>query len=261
MQHRPVTLRRRTGEDYASLIKRPLHILALLMPLILAFEIGSRLYLTGESAPIQTIRAHSLLLGFFRDLGIAGPSLPSIAIILALVIWHLSVHHRWKVRPAVVLGMAGESLALTMPLVVFFALLNMALGAEPRPAWQPDVADPLAKLPWKSAVIVAIGAGLYEEFLFRFLGVSAMRLLLVDLGKVSARAGTITAVVLSAAAFTAYHDVASPHGGIDAMKAASFLVAGLYFGAVFALRGFGIAVGVHVVYDICALALAGRTPV
>lgn len=261
MQHRPVTLRRRTGDDYSSLIKRPLHILALLLPLILAFEIGSRLYLTGESAPVQTIRAHSLLLGFFRDLGIAGPSLPSIAIILALVMWHLSLHQRWKVRPAVVLGMVGESLVLTMPLVVFFALINLAFGAETRPAWQSDGVDPLAKLPWKTAIIVAIGAGLYEEFLFRFVGVSALRLLLVDLGRISNKTGTVVAVVLSAAAFAAYHDVSAPNGGVDVMKAASFLAAGLYFGSIFALRGFGVAVGVHVVYDICALALAGRTPI
>ncbi len=261
MQHRPITLRMRGRDDYSAIIQKPLSILAMLVPLILAYEVGSRLFLSSvETAGVQSIRAHSLLLAFFQDLGIAGRSFPSIALVSALLVWHIVSNERWRIRAAAVLGMYGESLALTMPLVVFFGLIQLALGGPgaPPPAVQTDPSNPLAALPWQAAAVVSIGAGIYEEFLFRLIGVSALRLILIDLGRISPRTGTAIAVVLAAAAFAAYHDVSGPGGGVDAFKAASFLAAGLYFGSVFVMRGFGVAVGVHVMYDVCALILAGK---
>lgn len=231
--------------------------LAMLLPLIFAYEIGSRLYL-GESAAVQTIRAHSMLVGFFQDLGFAGRTLPSIAIAGSLLAWHIVEGKRWSLRPSVPVGMMAESLALTMPLVVFFALAQLIMGSPARPAVQMETTQDLVGLPWRAGLVVAIGAGLYEEFLFRLIGVSALRLVLVDLGRMSKRAGTAAAVATAAFAFTVYHDTTGTNGEIDIWKAGSFLAAGLYFGWVFATRGFGVAVGVHVLYDVCALMLAGR---
>jgi membrane protease YdiL (CAAX protease family) len=238
--------------------------------MIIAYEVGTRLYLTDpQFNSIQRIRAHSVLLAFFQDFGVAGRFLPAIALVAVLIVWHILNNDRFRVRPTVLLGMAAESLVLTIPLVVFIGLLQMAFGHAAQPASPASLpgafqltsaADPLAKLPWKPAVTISLGAGLYEELLFRMIGILALHLIFVDLAKMSERVGTTLAVILCAAAFAAYHDVIGPGGEIDIPKAISLMAAGLYFGGVFAIRGFGLAVGVHVIYDVCVL-LSSRSAV
>ena len=63
--------------------------------------------------------------------------------------------------------------------------------------------------------------------------------------------GAGIAVVISAVAFAAYH----PPAGVAA--AVFYLLAGLYFGAIYAIRGFGIVVGVHAIYDVVVVVLTG----
>jgi len=257
MQYRPVTARRAGLDDHQ---RDPFNILVFLFPLILVYEIGSRYYLeSSDAAAVQTIRAHSVLLAFFQDFGIAGRLLPSITIVVVLAIWHVLAGGRFRVKPVSILAMTGESLALTLPLVVFLALIQLALGSGSTAAVQTDPGTPLANLPWRAGLVISIGAGLYEEFLFRLIGVSALHLILVDLGRMTDRAGTALAVVLSAAAFAAYHDVIGPQGKIDAVQALTLMAAGIYFGGVFVTRGFGVAVGVHVAYDVCVLVFGGRS--
>jgi membrane protease YdiL (CAAX protease family) len=261
MQHRPLISRGRRQSDYSTHVRDPLHILAFLLPLIIAFEIGWHLYLNGNAtAAVQTIRAHSVLLAFFQDFGIAGRFLPAITLVTVLIIWHGLTGNRWRLKPLVLLGMVGEALALAMPLVVFIALIALALGQQPPPALQVGSIDPLAALPWRAGVVVSIGAGLYEELLFRLIGVSLLHLILVDVGRLSERTGTILAVGIAAAAFAAYHDVMTASGQIEPVKAVSMLAAGAYFGSVFVLRGFGVAVGVHIMYDVCVLVLSPPAP-
>jgi len=62
--------------------------------------------------------------------------------------------------------------------------------------------------------------------------------------------GAAIGVAVSAALFTIYHPLRDAAGAISLQRAAFYLVAGLYFGAVYLLRGFGIVVAVHALYDI-----------
>lgn len=254
----------RRGGEYLTLSRNPLHSLLFLLPMVIAYEIGTRLYLQApELNSIQTIRAHSMLLAFFQDFGVAGRFLPAIALVTVLVIWHILNGDRFRMRPLVVVGMAGEALALTVPLVVFIGLLQLTFGpAPPLHAPMPGafqtvaVADPMAKIPWQAGLTISLGAGLYEELLFRMIGILALHLIFVDLAKMPERVGTGLAIILCAAGFAAYHEVIGPRGEIDALRAVSLMAAGIYFGGVFATRGFGLAVGVHVIYDVYVLVLS-----
>lgn len=255
LQHRPLTSSRRGRDAYSVISQEPLHILAFLFPLILAYEIGSRLYLGDPGAgTVQTLRAHSEMLGFFRDFGTIGRYVPAIVLCAILVVRHASTRAAWKLRPTALTAMVGESLLLTAPLIVFLMLVQMMLRGSPTPAAaMADATEDLAKLPWRSAVTISIGAGIYEELLFRLIGVSAIRLILVELVKLGRKPGTAVSLLVCAAAFAAYHDVTAPHGGVDLVRAGSLLLAGVYFGLVFVTRGYGIAVGVHIIYDVCVL--------
>ena len=84
-------------------------------------------------------------------------------------------------------------------------------------------------------------------------GMAALHLVFVDLARMTERAGVALAILLSAAAFAVYHDVTTADGHLQVLKAVSLLLAGTYFGVVYWLRGFGIVVAVHALYDMFVL--------
>jgi membrane protease YdiL (CAAX protease family) len=258
MQHRPLTPSRRGARGYLELSRRPLHILAFLLPLVLFYEIGSAIHLADAThGTIDTIRAHSILLGFFQDFGVVGRFLPGAALIAVLVVWHIFNHDRWRLRPLIIGGLTVEAMVWTIPLVVLIALLQYAAGS---PARAPAAAQALlsgpatmAEMSWQARLTISLGAGLYEELLFRMIGIAALHLVLVDLARLSDRAGSILAIAISAAAFAVYHDITTATGEFDIIKAFALLGAGVYFGIVYLARGFAVVVGVHALYDIFVL--------
>ena len=113
----------------------------------------------------------------------------------------------------------------------------------------------LAGLGLGSKLAISIGAGLYEELMFRMLLIAVIHTLLVDVGKASHKVGAVIAVLVSALAFAVYHPLDDGQGGISAQKLCFFFIAGLYFGAVYVMRGFGIVVGVHALYDVITVSM------
>ena len=67
--------------------------------------------------------------------------------------------------------------------------------------------------------------------------------------------GSIVAILVSAAVFTWYHPLANAAGTLSPQRVAFFFAAGVYFGAVFVVRGFGIVVAVHALYDLVVAVL------
>lgn len=253
----------RNPRGYLELAKRPLHVLVFLLPLVVLYEVGSVVNLAdAANGTVETIRAHSILLGFFQDFGVFGRFLPGLALVAVLLAWHILNEDRWRIRPGVIGGIAVESLVWTIPLVVLMALVQYAGGgadgAGVAAQWTgPLLSGPssMAEMSWQARLTISIGAGIYEELLFRMIGIAALHMVLVDLARLSERAGIILAVLASAIAFAVYHDITTAGGGIDAMKAAVLVCAGLYFGAVYLTRGFAVVVGVHALYDVFVLVI------
>lgn len=106
-------------------------------------------------------------------------------------------------------------------------------------------------------LMLSLGAGLYEELLFRVLLVSSLLALARrGFGWGPPAAGAF-AVVASALVFSAFHYV-GPYG--DRLALGSFTyraVAGLLLSGLYVARGFGIAAWTHALYDV-GLALAGE---
>ena len=105
-------------------------------------------------------------------------------------------------------------------------------------------------------LMLSLGAGLYEELLFRVVLVGAIawfanRLLLwrpVPSG--------IVAVTIGALIFSAFHYI-GPYG--DRLELFSFTyrtLAGVFFSALYLLRGFGITAWTHALYDVLVLLVA-----
>jgi membrane protease YdiL (CAAX protease family) len=98
-------------------------------------------------------------------------------------------------------------------------------------------------------MITFVGAGIYEEVLFRLLLFSGLVWLLKQINVAGAIA-VVVAAAGSALIFAGAHHV-GPYGEkYDAYIFVFRTVAGIYFALLFRLRGFGITVGAHALYDV-----------
>jgi hypothetical protein len=116
-------------------------------------------------------------------------------------------------------------------------------------------AGPLDTLPVADRLMLSLGAGLYEELLFRVLLVPVLAWAARATLGTSAAVASALAVLGSALIFSAFHYI-GPSG--DPFTLASFAfraIAGVWFSAVFVWRGFGIAAWTHALYDIGVLVL------
>lgn len=105
--------------------------------------------------------------------------------------------------------------------------------------------------------ITAIGAGIYEELVFRLILICALMMLFQDMLRLHQKNSIVLSVLISAALFSAYHYIDFRTGELDGdpFELTSFAfrtMAGVYFAVLFAVRGFGIAAGTHAFYDIIA---------
>jgi membrane protease YdiL (CAAX protease family) len=237
---------------------RPLHALAFLLPLIVAYEIGAAQFLAGDNqASIETIRAHRLLTDAFGIFGVTGLYLPAALLVVVLAIWHFLTHDPFRIRPRVLAGMALESGAWSVPMIVTALLTTAVLSlGQAHAAAAPAQPAPLDALSWPALITVSLGAGIYEELLFRLVAITIIYTILADLIAVPKRWAWGGAIVASAIAFALYHDEAwGDAGQVLWRDAVYFTIAGAAFGGIFAWRGFAIVVAVHALMDIALLTI------
>jgi hypothetical protein len=235
--------RRRVPGGYLEQTQRPLNCLAFLMPLLIVYEIGIFLAyppLSGRQPP--EVMAKYLLEWFMTLFGVTGFYLPGLMVVVALLGWHVWRKDKWQVDRPVLLGMGIESVVLAVPPLLYHALL----ASSTAPA-SPD---------WADSVLLSMSAGIYEELVFRLLLINLLTFLLADVANLKRGPAEAVAVILSSLLFAAHH--CQGFGGAEPFEMATFVfraIAGLYLSIVFALRGFGIAVGCHTIYDVIVVTI------
>ncbi len=244
---------------YWSAATKPLHVLLFLLPLIIFYEIGSILWLRGNGGITEEIKARWVLGRVFEAFGVHGLWMPPVLLIIVLLVWHFLLHERWRIRPNILGWMALEAFAWAVPLMVLGQLLFQVLVGESGGALAATNgaagAEAVMSLPLGTRATIAVGAGLYEEMVFRLLTIALVHALVHDVIGFSDKIGRIVAVIASAAAFALYHDAVPGSGGLDASALMYFFAAGLYFGVLYLVRGLGITVGAHAAYDLAVLLL------
>lgn len=240
--------------DYWLLSARPLHALALLTPLVLLYELGSLLYLTDlRHGEMRTIKAKNLLADFMQVFGVAGLLAPGVAMLVVLLFWHMLSRDRWQVRPLILLGMVLEAALWTLPLVVFGALLKQAAASAG--LWAAAGADDLSNLSWQARATISLGAGLYEELVFRLVAIALLHFAARDVLQLSEKVSRIVAIGGSAVAFALYHRVTLAGGDLNWPALVFYTAAGVYFATLYLYRGFGVVVATHALYDLMVLVL------
>lgn len=228
---------------YAARSTDPLHILVFLLPLVVFYE--AALFLSDHSGVVDTVAAHELINRFLRVFGDAALYLPGLVLIGILIVLKIAKGDSWTVRLPVIPLMIVESAVWAIPLLVIAALLSAS------PAAQPGAGADLHDLPLLSRIALSIGAGLYEELLFRLLFVSVAGMVFRNIFRLSDTWSAGLAIAVASAAFTFYHQPAEP--GSLAARRLLYFVAGCFLGLIYVLRGFGIVVGTHATYDLFIL--------
>jgi membrane protease YdiL (CAAX protease family) len=259
---------------YLGRSKRPLQALFFLLPLIVLYELGLVMY--GSN---QDIVARTIMRKAYQWVGVTGYYLPGLVAVVVLLCWHIARRDPWKPEPKLYPIMLAEACLLAAPPFVFMIVLTRQ--------WTPAmaVADSASHSllaaansrgtlsgggvatsggggdPWQTRLVFSVGAGIYEELLFRLIGIAVLHMVLVDVLRMPHRWGAVLAVVISSVAFALYHFTPSEMAALRALdrrtwwRCLFYTVAGLYFAVIYLGRGFGIAAGTHAMYDVFVLVL------
>ena len=234
--------------DYWSEARRPLPCLLFLIPWLFVYEAGIAMLGAGDPERVRN-GADFWLRSILSEFGLQNGLLLPAMVIAILLLWHLVRRHPWRMKIETQLGMFAESILLAVALVAvgqLHQLIYLNLGAA-------GAIDDFSVLSistdgWSRAVAY-IGAGVYEEVMFRLMMVPVAYGMLRML-KFSKGASVVMSALGSAMIFAIAHHV-GPTGDAFNMFAFTFrAAAGVFFAAVFFLRGFGITVGCHAAYDL-----------
>jgi membrane protease YdiL (CAAX protease family) len=233
--------------DYWQQSRRPLVSLVFLLPLLCIYEGGVLLLGAAGMRNGADVWLRQLLelLGFGQYFLL--PAL-TVAVLLA---WHHTTRQPWRVGPAILYAMLAECLALSLVLLVIARVQDSVFSmwlTQGQP-WPVKAALWTELAEWFGRLAGYLGAGIYEELLFRLMLLPAVAWGLRWVGLADPPA-LIAAIVATSVLFSAAHYL-GPHG--DAFGWYSFvfrLMAGGFFAVLFVYRGFGIAAGSHAAYDI-----------
>lgn len=229
--------------------RRPIVSLVFVAPLLLIYELG--ILLQGNQA-VRNGLDEMFRFQMYR-LGLGELILLPAITVGILLFWHHLKKDRWKFRPMVLGGMLFESIFLGF-ILLWAAKAQTALINE-GPATTASIfmnLDTINSPQWWSNTICYLGAGIYEELVFRLL--VFLPFLAID-NRLLGNKKTILlsiVVILSSLLFALLHyQGLNPSGApFEWGSFAIRILASLFFCFVFLTRGFGIAVGTHAAYDV-----------
>ena len=230
--------------DYFTEARRPVVSLLFLLPLLVAYEVGVWFFAaSGE----ETVRsgADFWLRSGLSSIGLAQPVLLPVILVGVLLAWQRIGRHSWRVEPGTFVGMGAESLLFAFLLIVLGQLQDLAFQhAGSGPAALPAAAQGRVAL-----AVAYIGAGVYEEVLFR-LALLPLCYGLFRMSRIPRPWAASLAVLSTAAIFSLAHYVGPSADELTLFSCVFRTLAGVFFGTLFFVRGFGITVGCHAAYDL-----------
>ncbi|HOK95959.1 MAG TPA: CPBP family glutamic-type intramembrane protease [Anaerohalosphaeraceae bacterium] len=249
--------------SYAERTSRPIYGLVYLLGFLCLFLVGTFLIqpaVLSQSLAEPQVRVVAFVwiqnimeyLGFPpRTALIATP----LVVVFILLILQITSKAPWRIQWGDFLLMGGECILLSIPLIVLSLLLNRsnppagaAVNALPTPVQNQILVD----------MITGIGAGVFEEFIFRLVLICLLMLVFQDIFGLEKTPSIILSVAISAVLFSMHHHFFFANGHFyqgDTFTVGKFVfraMAGVYFAVLYAVRGFGITAGTHVFYNVLA---------
>lgn len=214
----------------------PLDSLIFLLPLIVFYQVSVAFQPT-------IVVAYAFLRQCLRTLGPFGIWAPGAVIVIILLSTQIASGRSWSIRWRRIFLMYPEALLMTIPLLA----LSWAVRLSATPPQGEHLLSQLA---------VGIGAGIYEELVFRLILISLIVVIGADLLKFPAKKVAIVAIVLSSLLFSAHHHQPIGSEPFRILPFTFRALAGVYLAVVFWFRGYGTAAGTHAAYNTVILLYA-----
>ena len=227
-------------KKYFQESRTPLYSLLITTPLLIIYE--SLLYRLNRS-DITGIRnaADVLIRRIFHHFDIYGFYIVGVIIFVSMF---LAFYFRFQRNKSVHLNLNFFVLMVVESLVYAFVLV-MVMNRSSYLLSSPSQFNTHSQL-----VVMAIGAGIYEEFVFRFIMISAGLFFFNKLLKWEKNPSKIASIILAALLFSLFHYIGR-FG--EAFQIKSFLlraIAGLLLSIIYIFRGYGITAYTHILYDL-----------
>ena len=218
------------------------------LPIILLYETGILLVNTGTFNQVR-ISAEVFVKQILNLVGL-GNTIWFALLILLLGLGILLYEKRagLKMIPRYFAMMYAESLLYAILLGSLVALVVGGLfGMILTPLSLQ--APPSSGNSFLTQIILSLGAGVYEEFIFRFLLVTLLYVILLGL-KIDTRVRYTIAAILGALIFSGVHYTGTMGDPFTLSSFTFRFLMGLSLNALYLTRGFGIAAVTHALYDI-----------
>jgi len=215
--------------------------LILTLPVLAMYEMGTILLFRDSFFELRN-SGEILLRSLFESLGLTNPLMVS-GILLVLFIIVMVRGYKIEKKPGIHANY-----------IVYMLLESMFWGALIFIALQLFTQLPLQLITMEeklSNINLAIGAGIFEELIFRLVVISAILVILERGLTFESQYAIPLAIILSAIIFAAFHLF---------MEVYSFpvfsqrVVGGILLGSLFYIRGYGISVYAHIIYNFLILA-------
>ncbi|MHC4726612.1 MAG: CPBP family intramembrane glutamic endopeptidase [Planctomycetota bacterium] len=276
-------------DSYLERTSRPIYAIIFLLPFIIFYEVGT--FSINTDVLNQTkirVAAFVWLQNLLESMGFGAKFAwvaPPLAVVLILLALQITSRKQWRFWLRDILPMSLECILWAVPLIVLTLFMGSSAGQESNVSrLDPNTTQTqTVSLPVCSSVaggnvsslsaetgeaaggesllaniITGIGAGIYEELVFRLILICLLMLLFQDVFRLTHKNSIVLAVLISAALFSAHHHIdflsGQPNANdpFNSIRFAFRTIAGIYFAVLFAIRGFGITAGTHAFYDIIA---------
>jgi hypothetical protein len=237
--------------SYWALSRAPRYSVTFALPLLILYE-ALAATLSRFAGEQMRNGADVMLRSVFVALAGARGPLVFIVCVIGVSVWLIArdLRRGGKLESRVFLWMSAESIVLAL---VFGLVIGTVTARLLSPFSPLAIGLSQEQMGVAARLMLSLGAGLYEELLFRVLLVSGLLLLARRvLGWRPALANAF-AVVVGALIFSAFHYVGA-YG--DPFRLDSFVfraIAGVAFSALYVFRGFGITAWTHAIYDVLVL--------
>jgi hypothetical protein len=241
-------------KSYLRLSRAPRYSVLFALPLLVLYELLAFALSHDAIAGVRN-GADVMLKSIFLWLG-GREGLAAFGVLLigtgAAIVWRDWRKSGGRLSPRIFLLMLAESVVWALLFgMVAGVLTGLLLHGMHALAGSGTLAmGAMERLGLPTQLMISLGAGLYEELLFRVLLVSALAAMGRRVFGWGPLGAGVFAVLLGALLFSAFHYV-GPYG--DRLELGSFTfraIAGVLFSALYLTRGFGITAWTHALYDV-----------
>jgi len=224
---------------------RPIYSAALVFPFFVIYHSGTfflkTTYINGADALIIRILSAFSVRSMFAS---------ALLLLVGFLIWQVKVRGGWQIDVRKLVPMFGESLLFAALLFFLSGWLSVYLNRAHLIATLARNAENPVGYGRLGLLVLYCGAGVYEELLFRAILLGLLSQTLIRVLKVKRAPAAAWAMISASVLFSLFHFI-GPAG--DPFSISSFLqrtFGGLYFSALFLMRGYGVTAACHALYDI-----------